>query len=140
MSTGAVLLDRYDVVKVAHHGSADQDPSFYARLRPAVALVSVGAEHVQAPRQETLAMLALVGAQTLRTDQGGLSVVWRDGEDSAAGRTAPRPRRPHPLSGVLGRLESMSPAPRRAASRPASAILRSPGAPAAGARGARIGA
>lgn len=81
MSTGAVLLDRYDVVKVAHHGSADQDPSFYARLRPAVALVSVGERNTYGhPRQETLAMLALVGAQTLRTDQGGLSVVWRDSE------------------------------------------------------------
>ncbi len=33
---------RADVLKVAHHGSAYQDPEFLAAVRPAVALVCVG--------------------------------------------------------------------------------------------------
>ena len=36
---------RADVLKVAHHGSAYQDPEFVAAVRPAVALVWVGVDN-----------------------------------------------------------------------------------------------
>lgn len=32
----------YDVVKVAHHGSADQDAELYRQLAPRIALIGVG--------------------------------------------------------------------------------------------------
>ena len=65
-------LDRYDVVKVSHHGSADQDPGLYDALHARVALLSVGADNDYGhPRQETLDMLAATGAHILRTDQQG---------------------------------------------------------------------
>lgn len=78
MATGAALLTAYDVVKVAHHGSADQDPALYARIGAALALVSVGPNTYGHPRAETLAMLATVGTFALRTDQSGLLAVWKD--------------------------------------------------------------
>ena len=56
------------VVKVAHHGSADQDPQLYATLNPALALISVGAGNDYGhPRTVTLDMLrALVRRSCVR--------------------------------------------------------------------------
>lgn len=60
------------LVKVAHHGSADQDPGLYEAIRARVALVSVGAGNDYGhPRRETLDLLAATGAQAVRTDQRG---------------------------------------------------------------------
>ncbi|MDR6868692.1 beta-lactamase superfamily II metal-dependent hydrolase [Microbacterium resistens] len=71
----------YAVVKVAHHGSADQDPALYAALAPAVALVSVGAGNDYGhPRRETLEILRHVGARILRTDESGMILLGLDGE------------------------------------------------------------
>ncbi|WP_454112491.1 ComEC/Rec2 family competence protein [Microbacterium aurum] len=78
MAGGAVLRSGYAVVKVAHHGSADQDPRLYERLAPALALVSVGENDYDHPRRETLDLLAALGVRTARTDQDGLVVVWAD--------------------------------------------------------------
>ncbi|WP_312676405.1 ComEC/Rec2 family competence protein [Microbacterium sp.] len=78
MAGGAVLRSGYAVVKVAHHGSADQDPRLYERLAPALALVSVGENDYGHPRRETLDLLAALGVRTARTDQDGLVVVWAD--------------------------------------------------------------
>lgn len=65
-------LGHYDVVKVAHHGSADQDAGLYEAVQAPVALFSVGADNDYGhPRVETLDLLAATGAQTLRTDQQG---------------------------------------------------------------------
>ncbi|NAZ88324.1 ComEC/Rec2 family competence protein, partial [Kineococcus indalonis] len=65
---GAVV----DVVKVAHHGSGRQEPGLYAALRPRVALVEVGAANDYGhPAAPTLALLAGLGARTLRTDRDG---------------------------------------------------------------------
>ncbi|MFY1578154.1 ComEC/Rec2 family competence protein [Verrucosispora sp. WMMD703] len=68
---------RADVLKVAHHGSAYQDPAFLDAVRPAVALVPVGAENSYGhPNEAVLARLARGGARVLRTDVGGdLAVV-----------------------------------------------------------------
>lgn len=78
----AHLRGSYAVVKVAHHGSADQDLQLYQDIHPAVALFSAGVDNDYGhPRAETLAALASAGAVVLRTDQEGrLLVGIRDGE------------------------------------------------------------
>ncbi|MBO0981106.1 ComEC/Rec2 family competence protein [Microbacterium sp. SD291] len=77
----ARLTGGYAVVKVAHHGSADQDPGLYETLRPAAALFSAGEDNDYGhPRDETIDLLAGVGAQVLRTDrQGRILLGIRDG-------------------------------------------------------------
>jgi competence protein ComEC len=86
-SLAADLTERYTVVKVAHHGSADQFADLYRRMAPAVALVTVGENTYGHPRQEILDLLSAGGANVIRTDQTGaatLSVhgdavqVWRE--------------------------------------------------------------
>ncbi|MEZ3161095.1 ComEC/Rec2 family competence protein [Microbacterium sp. BWT-B31] len=66
----------YAIVKVAHHGSADQDPELYAVAAPAIALIMVGADNDYGhPRAETLAFLAHEGVRVGRTDLEGLVAV-----------------------------------------------------------------
>ena len=62
-----------DVLKLAHHGSADAGlAALLVRSRPAVALVSVGADNrFGHPTPETLATLADHGVCVLRTDLAG---------------------------------------------------------------------
>jgi competence protein ComEC len=69
------------VVKVAHHGSADQEQTLYAALHPSVAVISVGEDNDYGhPRAEILAVLDAVGAEVLRTDlQGRILIGQRDG-------------------------------------------------------------
>jgi competence protein ComEC len=63
---------RADVLKVAHHGSPDQDQSFLDAVDPAVALVSVGVGNDYGhPNAGLLARLAGAGARVLRTDLNG---------------------------------------------------------------------
>lgn len=85
------------VVKVAHHGSADQDPQLYADLDPALALISVGAGNDYGhPRAPTLEMLRALRAPILRTDQRGMILVSQ-GEDGVrvwAERPDPQGRPP----------------------------------------------
>lgn len=72
----AHIRGSYAVVKVAHHGSADQELPLYADLRPAVALFSAGRDNDYGhPRAETLAALAGAGAHVLRTDTQGRLLV-----------------------------------------------------------------
>ncbi|QRY41060.1 ComEC/Rec2 family competence protein [Microbacterium hominis] len=78
LAATAPLLTSYAVVKVSHHGSADQDARLYARLRPALAIVSVGANTYGHPRAETLTMLSGLGARIDRTDTEGLIVLWSE--------------------------------------------------------------
>ncbi|MDF2508926.1 MAG: hypothetical protein K0Q52_2785 [Microbacterium sp.] len=75
-------LGHYDVVKVAHHGSADQEPGLYEAVQARVALFSVGADNDYGhPRVETLGLVSATGAQALRTDQQGRVLLGtRDGE------------------------------------------------------------
>lgn len=78
----AADLGGYDVVKVAHHGSADQDPGLYEALRARVALFSVGADNDYGhPRIETLDLLTATGAQDLRTDQQGRILLGVRGDE-----------------------------------------------------------
>jgi competence protein ComEC len=73
---------RADVLKVAHHGSAYQEPAFLDAVRPGVALVSVGRDNGYGhPNLAVLARLARNGARVLRTDTDGdlAAVTGRDG-------------------------------------------------------------
>jgi competence protein ComEC len=65
-------LGRVDVVKVAHHGSALQDPALLGQLRPRAALVSVGADNDYGhPAARTMQALTRTGAVIARTDRDG---------------------------------------------------------------------
>ncbi|WP_307297405.1 ComEC/Rec2 family competence protein [Microbacterium natoriense] len=76
----AHLGNGFAVVKVAHHGSADQDPGLYETLRPSVAVISVGEGNDYGhPRDEILAVLDALGAHVLRTDQQGRVLLGMEG-------------------------------------------------------------
>ncbi len=70
-----------DVLKVAHHGSAFQDPRLLATLRPQVALVSAGVDNDYGhPAPTTLRVLQGQGTLVGRTDHDGdLAVVGSPG-------------------------------------------------------------
>jgi competence protein ComEC len=75
----AGALPQVDVVKVAHHGSADQDPRTYQQVSAIVAVISVGIDNDYGhPTPELLGMLGVT--QPLRTDtQGMVLLSGRDG-------------------------------------------------------------
>jgi competence protein ComEC len=65
-----------DVLKVAHHGSAYQDPDLIRTLAPRLALISCGAHNMYGhPAPSTVAALRAGGATVLRTDQDGALAV-----------------------------------------------------------------
>ncbi|MFM6971660.1 MAG: ComEC/Rec2 family competence protein [Rhodoluna sp.] len=70
------------VLKVSHHGSADQYPELIEALKPSVALVSVGASNSYGhPTERTLGILKRTGALTLRTDLiGSISLDHANGD------------------------------------------------------------
>lgn len=69
---GRGALTPVDVLKVAHHGSAYQDPRLVPAVRPRVAVLSVGADNDYGhPAGSTLASLEAVGALVARTDSDG---------------------------------------------------------------------
>jgi competence protein ComEC len=70
------------VMKVAHHGSADQFPEFIEWLKPELALISVGKNNGYGhPTQRTIAALNRAGAVLLRTDLlGSISLKHQVGE------------------------------------------------------------
>jgi len=90
LADGRVAED-YTVVKVAHHGSRDQEPRLYRRISAVAAIISVGSDNRYGhPRRETLAVLAHTRAKLLRTDRRGLIllhqqedelVVWSERDD-----------------------------------------------------------
>ena len=82
-------IDPVDVVKVAHHGSADQNPAMYRQLRARVGIIGVGAHNDYGhPTAALLGILAAVGTTAERTDrqgmilvspgQGGTVLVWSE--------------------------------------------------------------
>ncbi|MDX2375472.1 ComEC/Rec2 family competence protein [Microbacterium sp. LRZ72] len=68
----------YDVVKVAHHGSADQDAAVYDRVGAAVAMIGVGENDYGHPRAEALDLLHAAGSAVVRSDLHGLVVLRRE--------------------------------------------------------------
>jgi competence protein ComEC len=71
-------LSPVDVVKVSHHGSRDQDPDLYRRVRALVGFIGVGADNDYGhPTADALDMLAGTGTSVVRSDLNGISLVWR---------------------------------------------------------------
>jgi competence protein ComEC len=72
-------LPHADVVKVAHHGSADQSPAFYLAAGAAFGVISAGAGNDYGhPTRRLLGILRGAATQAVRTDQDGLVLVsWR---------------------------------------------------------------
>ncbi|MFJ5720136.1 ComEC/Rec2 family competence protein [Streptomyces sp. NPDC093149] len=69
-------LPRVDVLKVAHHGSAHQDPALLRSAHPRLALVSVGRDNPYGhPAPRTVDALGAGGAVVLRTDTDGAIAV-----------------------------------------------------------------
>jgi competence protein ComEC len=77
-----------DVLKVAHHGSADAGlAGLLARARPRLALISTGEDNPYGhPDPSTLATLAADGVPTLRTDRDGTIVLDVSPGSIAVGR------------------------------------------------------
>lgn len=73
----AALVDGFDVVKVAHHGSANRDDQLYAAAHAPLAVVSVGADNDYGhPAPSTVSTLRGDGFEVLRTDlSGDIAVV-----------------------------------------------------------------
>ncbi|MGW5633838.1 ComEC/Rec2 family competence protein, partial [Streptomyces sp. NPDC003832] len=86
-SPAGALLGGVDVLKVAHHGSAYQDPELMRRAAPRLALISAGKGNPYGhPSPGTVAALRARGAVVLRTDRdGALAVVGEGGGLRAAG-------------------------------------------------------
>lgn len=74
-------LGRADIVKVAHHGSADQSDGLYRELAAPVGLVGVGAENGYGhPTDALLDLLADAGTTVVRSDRvGAAALVVGDG-------------------------------------------------------------
>ncbi|MET8470782.1 ComEC/Rec2 family competence protein [Streptomyces sp. NPDC006422] len=76
-------LSPVDVLKVAHHGSAYQDPELLRTAAPRVALVSVGRDNPYGhPAPSTLAALRAGGAAVFRTDRDGAVAVMGGGGEA----------------------------------------------------------
>ncbi|MDQ6771052.1 MAG: DNA internalization-related competence protein ComEC/Rec2 [Gemmatimonadota bacterium] len=69
------------VLKLGHHGSStSSSDEFLAAVRPRLAVISVGAGNKYGhPSGDVIHALARVGAEVLRTDEGGTIVVRTDG-------------------------------------------------------------
>lgn len=76
LDAGDLLAPPYAVVKVAHHGSADQHAALYDTAAPSLALITVGAGNDYGhPRDSLLAVLTDVGARIARTDRDGIVAI-----------------------------------------------------------------
>ncbi|MFI8945325.1 ComEC/Rec2 family competence protein [Streptomyces sp. NPDC053750] len=80
-SPAAAALEDVDVLKVAHHGSAHQDPDLIRKVAPRLALISCGDDNTYGhPAPSTVAALRAQGAMVLRTDRDGALAVTGTGE------------------------------------------------------------
>ncbi|WP_410092557.1 ComEC/Rec2 family competence protein, partial [Streptomyces sp. uw30] len=86
-SPAGPLAAGVDVLKVAHHGSAYQDPELIRRAAPRLALISCGEDNPYGhPAPGTVAALRAQGAVVLRTDEdGALAVAGAGAELMVAG-------------------------------------------------------
>ena len=72
------MLTEIDVLKVAHHGSRNQDEQFAQLLRPRIGVISVGANNTYGhPAHETLLLYELLGTRIFRTDTNGAIAIWK---------------------------------------------------------------
>jgi competence protein ComEC len=85
LGTGADL--RADVLKIPHHGSAQQNPAFFAATHARLAIASAGAQNDYGhPAPRTVQLVESLGMTLLRTDQNG-SVAIRLSTDRLAAVT-----------------------------------------------------
>ncbi len=85
LATGADL--RADVLKIPHHGSAQQDPAFFAAPHARLAIASAGVDNDYGhPAPRTVQLARSNGMTVLRTDQDG-SVAIRSDRDRLAAVT-----------------------------------------------------
>jgi competence protein ComEC len=74
LATGADL--RADVLKIPHHGSAQQDPEFFAATHARIAIASAGVDNDYGhPAPATVQLARSAGMTFLRTDQHGSVAV-----------------------------------------------------------------
>ena len=83
LARGADL--RADVLKIPHHGSARQEPAFFAATGARLAIASAGRDNDYGhPAPRTVQLARSYGMTVLRTDeQGSAAVVVRDGRLTA---------------------------------------------------------
>ena len=76
-----------DVIKVSHHGSADQYEALYTALAAPVALIGVGADNGYGhPAPGILAALDAAGSTVVRSDQHGMALLaWSAPVSSGGG-------------------------------------------------------
>lgn len=69
------------VLKVAHHGSADQSRELHEALMPDVSIISVGSNRFGHPTERVIRILNSVGSSIFRTDlQGAIAIQAVGGE------------------------------------------------------------
>lgn len=90
-SPAARHLAGVDVLKVAHHGSAYQDPGLLSLAAPRLALISTGEDNSYGhPAPGTVEALRAKGAAVLRTDRDGALAVTADEDAGRELRVARR--------------------------------------------------
>jgi competence protein ComEC len=78
-------LGAVDVVKVSHHGSADQHDGLYEALGASLGVIGVGADNTYGhPAPSILGTLDRIGTTVARSDRHGLVLAWKD-PDGAIG-------------------------------------------------------
>ncbi|MDX2026548.1 ComEC/Rec2 family competence protein, partial [Microcella sp.] len=79
-------LAAVDIVKVSHHGSADQFADLYTDLEAPLALMGVGADNTYGhPAPATLAVLEASGSTIVRSDQHGLALISASSDTTGDG-------------------------------------------------------
>jgi competence protein ComEC len=74
-------LTPVEVLKVAHHGSLySTSQAFLEKVKPKLAVISVGKNKFGHPTKETLKRLEDLGIKVLRTDQNGEIEIVSDGQ------------------------------------------------------------
>jgi len=88
-------LGGVDIVKVSHHGSADQYERLYESVPATIGVIGVGTDNTYGhPTPSILSLLGRLGTAVARTDEHGLVLAWaRDdgmvGVWSETGQVAP---------------------------------------------------
>ncbi|MET3636403.1 ComEC/Rec2 family competence protein [Curtobacterium oceanosedimentum] len=117
-----------DVVKVAHHGSADQDPALYRQLAAPIGLIGVGADNTYGhPTASALDALRAAGTTAFRTDRQGTVVVSRTADGALTAwteRTAAPPPEPASTVGPARAASAAVASVRPTSAGPASAAAR----------------
>ena len=79
------LIGRIDerkpqILKVSHHGSADQSLALHQNLAPEVSIISVGENSYGHPDPRLISQLRSLGSKVLRTDQSGMIGIQSEPE------------------------------------------------------------